>query len=47
MPHPKTIDKYQVVRSLGSGNFGQVYHVIDRALQAEKAIKVLKVVAPT
>lgn len=47
MPHPKTIDKYQVVRSLGSGNFGQVYHVIDRALQAEKAIKVLKVVDPT
>lgn len=37
-----SIDKYQIIKPLGSGNFGQVYHVFDRALRAEKAIKVLK-----
>ena len=40
-PTPTTIDKYQIIGPLGSGNFGQVFHVFDRALQAEKAIKVL------
>jgi serine/threonine-protein kinase len=38
---PTYIDKYQLIKPLGSGNFGQVYHVFDRALGAEKAIKVL------
>ncbi len=40
-PTPTAIDKYQIITSLGAGNFGQVYHVYDRALGAEKAIKVL------
>ena len=40
-PQPTTIDKYQIIKPIGSGNFSQVYHVFDRALQAEKAIKVL------
>jgi eukaryotic-like serine/threonine-protein kinase len=40
-PTPQTIDKYQIITPLGSGNFGQVFHVFDRALGAEKAIKVL------
>lgn len=40
-PTPTAIDKYQVIRPLGSGNFGQVFHVFDRALGTEKAIKVL------
>ena len=40
-PQPTTIDKYQIIKPLGAGNFGQVYHVFDRALRAEKAIKVL------
>lgn len=40
-PTPTAIDKYQVITPLGSGNFGQVFHVYDRALGAEKAIKVL------
>ncbi len=40
-PSPTTIDKYQIISPLGSGNFSQVYHVFDRALGSEKAIKVL------
>ena len=40
-PIPATIDKYHVISPLGAGNFGQVFHVFDRALGAEKAIKVL------
>jgi serine/threonine-protein kinase len=42
MPPPTFIDKYQIIKPLGSGNFGQVYHVFDRALRADKAIKVLE-----
>ena len=41
MPPLTQIDKYQIIKPLGSGSFGQVYHVFDRALGAEKAIKVL------
>jgi serine/threonine protein kinase len=41
MPPIVSIDKYQIIKPLGSGRFGQVYHVFDRALRAEKAIKVL------
>lgn len=40
-PPPTTIEKYQVIGSLGAGNFGEVFHVFDRALHAEKAIKVI------
>lgn len=41
MSPPPFIDKYQIIKPLGSGFFGEVFHVIDRALSAEKAIKVL------
>ena len=46
-PTPTTIDKYQIIKPLGAGNFSQVYHVFDRALQAEKAIKVLLIDDPS
>lgn len=42
MTNPTFIDKYQIIKPLGTGHFGQVYHAFDRALKAEKAIKVLK-----
>jgi len=47
MTHPVTIDKYQIVSHLGSGSFGSVYRVHDRALGAEKAIKIIDVSDPT
>lgn len=47
MTTPTSIDKYQIIKPLGSGNFGQVFHAFDRALMTEKAIKVLKVTDPT
>lgn len=47
MSHPIVINKYQVVEPLGSGSFGEVYRVVDRALQTEKAIKILGVTDPT
>jgi serine/threonine-protein kinase len=46
MPHPTSIDKYQIIRPLGGGHIGQVYHAFDRALKAEKAIKVLNATDP-
>lgn len=36
------INKYKIIRELGRGQFGTAYHVIDRALNAEKALKVIK-----
>lgn len=47
MPAPTSIDKYQIIRSLGAGHFGEVFQVFDRALHAEKAIKVLANTDPT
>jgi serine/threonine protein kinase len=47
MAHPTVIDKYQILAPLGNGHFGQVYHAFDRALRAEKAIKVLNVTDPS
>jgi len=46
-PTPTVINKYQVIRPLGAGNFGQVFHVFDRALGTEKAIKVLLTTDPS
>jgi len=37
----KEINKYQIVKKLGNGQFGTAYKVIDRALNAEKALKVI------
>ena len=46
-PTPTAIDKYEVISPLGAGNFGQVFHVFDRALGTEKAIKVLLATDPS
>ena len=46
MTHPTDVDKYQVIRPLGSGHFGQVYQAFDRALQTYKAIKILRAKDP-
>lgn len=46
MTIPTSIDKYQIIKLLGSGHFGQVFHAFDRALMTEKAIKVLNVTDP-
>ncbi len=35
------------MRPLGSGHFGQVYHAFDRALQTDKAIKILNAKDPS
>jgi serine/threonine-protein kinase len=45
--HPAVIGKYSIIRHLGSGQFGNVYQAHDRALDAQKAIKVLNVADPT
>jgi eukaryotic-like serine/threonine-protein kinase len=46
MAVPDVIDKYQIIKRLGGGNFGDVYHAVDRALQVDKAVKVLKITDP-
>lgn len=40
------IGKYQVIEFIGNGHFGTVYKVIDRALNVERALKILKVSDP-
>lgn len=42
-----SISKYDIISPIGCGAFGQVFHVHDRALGAEKAIKILKVRNPS
>jgi serine/threonine-protein kinase len=37
----ESIGKYQVISRIGGGNFGDVFYVYDRALQVNKAIKVV------
>lgn len=39
---PEQIDKYQVIKRLGGGNFGDVYLAHDLALDTTKVIKVIK-----
>ena len=44
--HPEEIDKYLILKHLGSGQFGDVYLAEDRVLEAKKAIKILSVKNP-
>ncbi|MCA0387124.1 MAG: serine/threonine protein kinase [Bacteroidetes bacterium] len=37
------IGKYQIICSLGEGQFGQVFKAFDRAIEQEKAIKVINI----
>lgn len=37
-----TLDKYQIIKFLGSGNFGEAYYVLDRVLKTKQVIKVFK-----
>lgn len=46
MPKHSDVGKYQRVKLLGSGHFGAVYEVFDRALQARRAMKVISVKDP-
>jgi len=41
------VGKYLIKGFLGNGHFGHVYHVLDRALSVERALKVLKISDPT
>ena len=46
MTLPANVGKYQIIGRLGGGSFADVYHALDRALQTEKAIKILKTTDP-
>jgi len=46
LPVGHEIGKYLILDFLGSGHFGFVYHVQDRALSVERALKVLKIADP-
>lgn len=46
LPDGFALGKYRILSSLGSGNFGNVYKVHDTTLDAEKALKLVKVEDP-
>ena len=39
--HPVQFGKYQILKELGRGGFGIVYHAFDTVLEVERAIKEL------
>ena len=41
-----TIGKFEVLESIGSGCFGEVFKVKDTILEAERALKIIKVTDP-
>lgn len=40
------LNKYEIIRQLGSGQFGDVFHVINRNLACESALKLVRVANP-
>ncbi len=40
------LNKYEIVRRLGSGQFGEVFHVVNRNLGRESALKLVRVANP-
>jgi eukaryotic-like serine/threonine-protein kinase len=45
-PGEIVLNKYEIVRPLGSGQFGDVFHVINRNLGRESALKLIRVANP-
>ena len=45
-PGQVVLNKYEVVRPLGAGNFGQVFQVLNQNLQQHSALKVVFVADP-
>lgn len=41
------LNKYEVIRPLGAGHFGEVYHVVNRNLGHEAALKLVRVTDPS
>jgi len=39
-PIPTAINKYQIIKPLGAGNFGQVFHVFDREKKKDRVIMI-------
>lgn len=45
-PSEIVLNKYEILRPLGSGQFGDVFHVINRNLGRESALKLIRVANP-
>ncbi|NTG27197.1 serine/threonine protein kinase [Agrobacterium rhizogenes] len=45
-PGQIVLNKYEIIRQLGSGQFGDVFHVVNRNLGRESALKLIRVANP-
>lgn len=43
---PENIGKFKIIKYLGGGHYGDVYYAFDRALEVERAVKVMKTTKP-
>ena len=46
MKTPKSIGKFRIIKFLGNGISGFVYHAYDQLLKTDRAIKLIKVPEP-